>query len=505
MASPSFRQRRDEAAAEAAAAAAESPGSDGSGTQWRESAMPSLAGYLSRTATQVLDRTTQQGSAQQRRACEESFHDAWSILGDIEQEEAQDIGAPLAMRAHLEALVERYWDTVIRSREQQRTADKNERGDDNSISLGTEDARSSSCSEGQQSSDTAMDEMRACILQHPSLTVGSKAQRWPTSISNLPRPRWTLADEVDAIVARASRRVSEEELSPKEQRRAPHTETHGKDNAAAGKAAVNAEMRRKRSSAPREISLTLATAVQCQATLVRLFHALAPDRTAIGADPRRRAAIVTWREVLTALLDGSETSSRPQVPPAVLHATQKRLYAIYGNGGKDKSRRRQWQSSPPFRPPASAMASMASGTSRNSELLRAIERGHDSTQSRRQTSPILSASSRDTLRVTREASERGSAFADDSMTAPGSPGWFSHTQHENRQQQHLRRRMRRPRQDSFCRLRALDAELLLPTNVRDSGGSRRYLETAPVHTAKRTKSHSAGPLNGIGRQRNGPD
>jgi hypothetical protein len=230
-------------------------------------------------------------SPQSRTALLENVEEYKAILRSIDHQETTDLRHSLANRAHLERLVDRYWEHCLKERPAQ--ASLNADDDENAVER--------SQSEEARLNDEVKNKLKGMILHHPSFRVSPLLLRWPLLAADVPKPMWTLSDEILAVLEKQRRASSSEEVQ---------------DNFAD----------------PIDIDIAMPAMVSCQHALVGILHDLAikseAHRTNSSSTTSKRDSTFDWKDILSTL------AKRSDVPESVFKATQDRLEGIYGRAQK---------------------------------------------------------------------------------------------------------------------------------------------------------------------------
>lgn len=201
-----------------------------------------------------------------------------TILQAIHYQQTTDLAQSLASRAHLERLVDRYWDHCLK-----------------------EGAVEDAAERGEDPEEEVKDKLREMILHHPSFRQSPLLLRWPLLAADVPKPAWTLSDEITAVLERQRRAI----LGNK-----------------------SGDGIRDECVEPIDLDIALPAMVSCQHALVGVLHDLSIKSGSHTANASsagsKRDSIFTWRDILSTL------AMRSDVPATVFHATQNRLEEIYG-------------------------------------------------------------------------------------------------------------------------------------------------------------------------------
>jgi hypothetical protein len=214
-----------------------------------------------------------------RTALLEKIKEYKSILQSIDYQQTTDLTQSLASRAHLERLVDRYWDHGLKERQVEDDADD----------------------EGELLDDEVKDKLKVMILHHPFFRVSPLLLRWPLLAADVPKPRWTLSDEILAVLEKQRRVIL----------------------------GTNSDGIKDEYVDPIDIDIALPAIVSCQHALVAVLHDLAITSESHSSNSsssagNRRDSIFNWRDILSTL------AMRSDVPASVFKSTQHRVERIYG-------------------------------------------------------------------------------------------------------------------------------------------------------------------------------
>lgn len=214
-----------------------------------------------------------------------------AVVRGIERSQTEDLRLPLATRGHFERLIEQYWELKC---EQQR-------GQTESQTDGQPHRSSALQSDSGSSSSPTIEQLRNRILHHPYAHASPLMLRWPLPAAVVPRTRWSLADEVAAIVSRETRQRG--------RRSDDYSDEGSKDDV--------------EDAVPPSLLLPVIT--RCQAALTSVLHDITHRIPPGGGQSKvGRKDIVNWRDVLKTI------AAQPQTPFPALAATEARLQAIFG-------------------------------------------------------------------------------------------------------------------------------------------------------------------------------
>lgn len=224
-----------------------------------------------------------------------------SIIYHLEYQQTADLTHSLANRAHLEHLVERYWNLCLKGR-----LIESSRNQIVVAAAAIDRANDDNNEEQQQSEEARLQrevktKLREMVLHHPSARISPLLLRWPLLATDVPKPRWTLADEVEAVMEKRRREKSK----------------------------MGAQSQEEEYLDPIESDIALPAVVSCQHALVSVLHDLAIRAQSQISKLKsningKREVIINWRYVLSTL------SNRHDIPSPVYQATQDRLESIYG-------------------------------------------------------------------------------------------------------------------------------------------------------------------------------
>lgn len=219
-----------------------------------------------------------------------------SILYHLDYQQTTDLTHSLANRAHLERLVERYWDLCIKS---QSTGSRSSEIA-TVVSERTDDDDNDSLSEEARLENQVKTKLKEMILYHPCARISPLLLRWPLLAADVPKPRWTFADEVEAVMEKQRREKSKS----------------------------RAHMKEEDYLDPIDSDVALPAIVSCQHSLTSILHDLAikaeSQAPKFKSNKGKREVNINWRNVLSTL------SNRNDIPSCVYQATQDRLESIYG-------------------------------------------------------------------------------------------------------------------------------------------------------------------------------
>jgi hypothetical protein len=223
----------------------------------------------------------------------DNIQDFEQLMRSIELDEALDLRYPLARRAHLERLVEARWE---RKYEEQQDSDQ-----------------------AHADADGVADNLEyQMILRHVTSGSLTSSLRWPLPIAVVPRPRWSLADEVSSIVERNQR-----EQSGVVDKNADRS-SNDSDAAVIDEDGDDDDDDDCIDAGPP--SLILPVIARCQAALATTLHDIAHRVSPSGGHSKlRRRDIVTWRDVLKTI------ELRDDIPDAVIAKVEQRLHSIFGS------------------------------------------------------------------------------------------------------------------------------------------------------------------------------
>lgn len=203
-----------------------------------------------------------------------------AILRALDFQETTDITASLASRAHLERLIDQYWDLCVKLGIDERATEQE----------GEENEEYNNDAAAMKQVGKKLQDM---ILHHPSFRSSPLLHRWPLLAADVPKPTWTLGDEMLAVMQKHQRSSKNNgdmlEIDPE---------------------------------------AALPATITCQHALLAILQDLSvspcTESTYKDKVDQRRDVLVGWRDVLASI------KKRNDIPLSVKEATEKRLEEIYG-------------------------------------------------------------------------------------------------------------------------------------------------------------------------------